>query len=781
MKLLVLLTCFLCAGVAMGQMMNREPSIGYVYPAGGQKGSVVHMTVGGQNLRGVSAAYVSGQGVNTVSITYVPPLNGQQRKELQRRLEEIREKRRGIVPGRGANPSATEEKGESKPQDSSKVNAEAISQPEKPVVLPDHPLLRDLENLGPRDLKKVVDIFLMPFRRLQTKPSIQEMVLVDIQIEPDAQPGNRELRLLTPRGLTNPVCFQVGTVQEIAEEEPNDPPMLEPLLYDVPVLFNGQIMPGDADRFRFRARRGESLVIEVQARQLIPYMPDAVPGWFQAVMTLYDSNGKELVYADDYRFSPDPVIFYNVPEDGEYIIEIRDAIYRGREDFVYRLYIGEKPFITHIFPMGGKAGIETSVSVSGLNIPGKRMLLDTSPDGEFIRKAVLSDKNGQSNTVLYGVDNLPEYFESEPNDSINKAEKISLPQTVNGRIEKPGDMDVFRFQCSAGCEIVGEVYGRRLGSPIDSLLRLTDGSGRVLAWNDDNEDRGSGLNTHHADSYVSFKVPDDGAYFFHLSDVQGHGGDEYAYRLRISLRRPDFDLRVTPSAINLPVACTVPIDVFVLRRDGFDGEIELSLKDAPEGFLLNGGHIPAGKNLIRATITAPLYPSDFPVPLVIEGRAVIDGKTVTRPAIPAEEMMQAFEPRHLVPTEKLVAAVMRATLRTPVMTLSDSNTLKIQSGGSARIQVRVPSRMRTETFIPEIKEPPAGISLGDTDMKEGLLTITIKAEGGEIETGFEDNLIVEIFTDSPVGPADEKGVRAKERVSRGFLPAIPFEIVRREN
>ena len=32
------------------------------------------------------------------------------------------------------------------------------------------------------------------------------------------------------------------------------------------------------------------------------------------------------------------------------------AIYRGREDFVYRITIGELPFVTSIFPLGGRAG-----------------------------------------------------------------------------------------------------------------------------------------------------------------------------------------------------------------------------------------------------------------------------------------------------------------------------------------------------------------------------------------------------------------------------------------
>ena len=140
-------------------------------------------------------------------------------------------------------------------------------------------------------------------------------------------------------------------------------------------------MPGESDRFRFSAKRGQNLTIEAQARHLIPYLADAVPGWFQVTLALYDGKGKEVAYADNYRFNPDPVLFYRITEDGDYEIEVRDAIYRGREDFVYRVSISEKPFITQIFPLGGQGrgpqrspryGAGTSTSTSFRWIPARR-------------------------------------------------------------------------------------------------------------------------------------------------------------------------------------------------------------------------------------------------------------------------------------------------------------------------------------------------------------------------------------------------------------------------
>ena len=89
-------------------------------------------------------------------------------------------------------------------------------------------------------------------------------------------------------------------------------------------------------------------------------MADAVPGWFQAAaLTLRDPSGRELAFAGSYRFQQDPVWHYEIPRDGRYVIEIADSVFRGREDFVYRLALGELPLVAGPFPWAA-AGKETN-------------------------------------------------------------------------------------------------------------------------------------------------------------------------------------------------------------------------------------------------------------------------------------------------------------------------------------------------------------------------------------------------------------------------------------
>lgn len=765
----------LYAANAQGSSNERDPHIGYLYPAGGQQGSVIKITVGGQFIKDANEVYITGKGAHGSVIRYigrVKPLTPDQKKELQRRLSELRKKLQG--PGRNPTPLI--------PQDANKpTDANKSEEANEPLVtLPDHSLLRNLEKLSPKGLQKVAEEFLS--NKYPVSMQISEIAIIEITIDPNAEPGDRELRIGTRAGLTNPLCFQVGLLPETCSPEFKDPGKPFTPKVQIPVLLNGQILPGEADRFRFSAKKGQNLTIETQARHLIPYLADAVPGWFQATLTLYDTKGKELAYAGNYLFNPDPVLFYRITRDGDYEIEIRDSIYRGREDFVYRVSLSGQPFITQMFPLGGQTGVFTVASISGWNLDTNEMPLDTMPGGGAIRQAQLRQNNRRSNSVPYAVDTLPECNEIEDNGTIEDAQHIVLPQIVNGRISKPGDIDIFRFDANAGDEIVAEVYARRLNSPLDSLLWLSDTNRKVLGYNDDNGDKNVGLLTHNADSYLRLRLPETGSYFVHLADSQNHGGPDYGYRLRISPPQPDFALLAAPSSINILAGGNVPVTIEVLRKDGFNGEIELMLKDAPPGFKLSGAQIPAGCDRLRITLTAPQKPLEQPINLQLEGRAKIDGQVVSRPVTPAEDMMQAFIYQHMVPSQELMVMTGYYKRRAPAFELVDDN-IKIPAGGKTNVRVKRPRRPAAPApaIYLELSDPPAGLTLQDVNITTGELTFTIAADSNTAKVGLVDNLIVDVSAEPPNNSQDKQKKIQKQRVYLGVLPAIPFEITPRDS
>ena len=746
---------FVAATAAWGQQAPRDPHVGFLYPAGAQQGASIQVVAGGQQINGVTDVYISGDGVHA-SMKYFlrpgKPLEREQREELNRRIAQ----RRAVLSGTASAPAAASDT----------------------TTLPDLPIMRDLDSLNAKELDFLEAELLRP-KPKQVNTQLAERVLLDLTVAADAAPGDRELRFKTPAGLTNPVRFQVGTLPEVFEVEPNDriasaTPNTGPAI-ELPAVLNGQVGPGDVDRFRFKARKGQRLVLAAHARALMPYLPDAVPGWFQATLTLYDMKSNELAFEDDYRFDPDPVMLFTVPADGEYEVEIRDSIYRGREDFVYRLTVGETPFITSVFPLGGQTGASVLASLEGWNLPTQALPLNTDAGAGAVRHATLRKDAWISNSVSYAVDILPECDEVEPNNILASAQVIAVPQIVNGRIGQPGDVDIYRIDAAAGDEIVAAVVARTLESPMDSLLRLTDTLGKVIAWNDDTPDKGAGLITHQSDSYIRTRLPKNGVYYLQVADTQRHGGPEYAYRLVVSTPRPDFALRVTPSSVNLLTGRAALVTVYALRHDGFDGPIDIRLKDAPAGFRVDGGRIPAGCNHVRMTLTAPMKPIDGPVPLQFEGYAEMGGQAVRRLAVPAEDMMQAFIYRHLVASQDMLAIVTGPKRPGQPIALTGEGPIRIPVDGAATVSIGAQGYPGLADVRLQLSDAPKGISLDEVNVSNATITFALKADGGVAKAGLADNVIVEALTERTL--PGKTGAVQKQRTRVGILPAIPIEVV----
>lgn len=746
---------------ALTTQAQRAPQLGYVYPAGGRQGATSQVVIGGQFLGGATGAFVSGEGIRAIVTEVAKPMNQGQFNQLRDQLRALQERKLDVERAAKRGAATTNVWTAADEKQLAEIREKIIQNP--------------------------------PNRNVA--PALAETVTLRVTIAEDAAPGTREIRLVTPGGLSNPLVFQVGQLPEFSEpaaraanpdldrflERLGRPPAPNPTRSEMrirlPATVNGQIMPGTVDRFRFHARRGQQLVARVQARALIPYLADAVPGWFQATLALQDAQGRELVYVDDFRFDPDPALHFEIPRNGEYILEIKDAIYRGREDFVYRLTVGELPLVTGIFPLGGPVGATTEVELTGWNLPTTRVTVDNRDTTPGVRTLSGPWESWAANPVLFAVDALPELTATAGHHELRTAQVVSLPVIINGRIGQPGGTDVFRFEGRAGEELVAEVMARRLNSPLDSRLQLTDAAGKQIAANDDCEDKGAGLVTHHADSYLRATLPADGLYYVQITDAPRRGGPEYTYRLRLSAPRPDFALRAVPSSLSVRAGSSAPVTVFALRKDGFTNAIAVALKKAPPGFKLSGGEIPAGAEQIKLTVTAPWFGPEDPAALELEGRATVAGQELVRLVLPADDQMQAFFYRHLVPARELRVAVSRGFGRGRGLKLLSDVPVKIPAGGTAVVRLDAPARAFANPLRLELTDPPPGISLGKIASAQGGTELTLRADAGKAAPGTKGNLIV---TATLARPAAAKGkAAATARQSVATLPAIPFEIVAR--
>ena len=128
-----------------------------------------------------------------------------------------------------------------------------------------------------------------------------------------------------------------------------------------------------------------------------------------------------------------------------------------------------------------------------------------------------------------------------------------------------------------------------------------------------------------ADPLGKLEIKEDGVYRLQVRDLFGGTRSEarHVYRLIMRKPAPDFALAAWAlhmtlrngdrNALSKPIAlcagATMALEVVVVRRDGFDGEIELGMSDLPEGVSACGLKIPAGKSagtmLISAEENAP--------------------------------------------------------------------------------------------------------------------------------------------------------------------------------
>ena len=160
---------------------------------------------------------------------------------------------------------------------------------------------------------------------------------------------------------------------------------------------------------------------------------------------------------------------------------------------------------------------------------------------------------------------------------------------------------------------------------------------------------------------------------------------------------------------------------------------------------------------------------------------MIDGKEVVHPAVPADDMMQAFAYRHLVPAKELMVAVWTRRLPGPAMSIRCKTPVQIPVGGTVRVQLGVSPGTDSllDRFRFELDEPPEGIAVQKVTLVGEGIEIVFQADAAKVKPGLKGNLIVEAFATDPESAKKAKLRPNRPRTAVGMLPAIPFEVVGR--
>src|ERR1043166_204584 len=372
------------------------------------------------------------------------------------------------------------------------------------------------------------------------------------------------------------------------------------------------------DYFRFHAKKGERVIFDVNAYR------SGSP--LDSSLAVLDAAGKELARNEDAN-GLDSFIDFAVPDEGDYVLQLRDFRYQGGPNFKYHLTAGAVPYVDTIFPLGGQRGQPVEITLNGRNLDETKKLklkIDSGAPLGF-QEVRAHTPRGYSNARLFEVSEFSEFMEQEPNNETTNANMVAVPININGHLGQEKDVDVFKFKVSKGQRLIFEVAAGRYGSAADALLTITGTNGTVIARNDDAVG---------ADARIDQTFAEAGEYYVSIRDLNERGGENFPYRL--SIRPPaegNFSAKVLADAlrVNRGSRTTVRVDV---TRTGFGGPVEIVAEDWPKGVtcepLLVAPEISSGILEIAAAPDAAL--GSVPFELIAVG--VMNGKKVVRPVQP---------------------------------------------------------------------------------------------------------------------------------------------------
>jgi hypothetical protein len=538
-----------------------------------------------------------------------------------------------------------------------------------------------------------------------------------ISISSDAALSDREVRLATATGVSNPLPLHVGHWPEIAEKGPNQTAeQAQPL--ELPVALTGRIgSAAETDYFRFTGKKDQLVVIDVYGSRLgSPIDPS---------LAVLDKSGKELARSEDVN-GLDPLLAFKVPEDGEYVLEVRDFRYQGGETIRYRLLAGAVPYVYSVFPFGARSGQSVEVEVRGHNLAESKLTLRIDPTASVGRQDLrITTPLGISNPFPFDVAELSEFADKEPNNQADQANEVSLPVVINGRLQGDKDRDAFKFKAQKDQEFIFEVLANRFGSPLDALLTLQDSKGNVIERNDDAVG---------ADARIQRKFAEAGEFVLIIEDLLGRSGSGFGYRLSIRPPQPDFLVRLFPDNPRLARGGHVPVRCELTRINGFNGSVRVAFTNLPDGVFCEPAlFLPAAPGSVWLTLSAAENASLGTLPIKLAGTSAIDGKPVSHPVEPMSE-------------DKPVKEGFLTVMEQPPFTLElASLSALLEQGQSAPVEVMA---QRRNGFTGEIELSAEGFSAGREPITQSLSLpqTAIKANESRAALNLQARLDSEIGT-----------------------------------
>ncbi|MFO0841383.1 MAG: PPC domain-containing protein [Gemmataceae bacterium] len=418
-----------------------------------------------------------------------------------------------------------------------------------------------------------------------------------VSIAADCKLGEHCLRVRTASGISELRTFWVGALPSVDEKEPNSD-FASPQKIKLNTTVVGVVDYEDVDYYAVECKKGQRLSVEIEAMRLANTL-------FDPYVAILDTKRFELTTSDDTPLlGQDGMCSIVCPTDGTYIIQVRETSYQGNGACGYRLHVGTFPRPQAVVPCGGKAGEEVEVTFLGdpTGPIKQKVKLPAKPGEKFGVHA--QDAGGVSPSAIpFRVLDVGNVVEVEPNDTHDKATRApAFPVAFNGVIDKPGDADWFRFTAKKGQTFDVHCYARRLGSPLDPVMVLTNAGGGGIVGNDD---------AIGPDSYFRVTIPADGEYCVQITDHLGKGGPTYFYRVEFQPVAVTATVSIPKVSLFSQERQTVSVPrggrmatLLSVARANFGGELAVAAKGLPAGLQLQTEGVAGNLDLIPAVFEA---------------------------------------------------------------------------------------------------------------------------------------------------------------------------------
>lgn len=420
--------------------------------------------------------------------------------------------------------------------------------------------------------------------------------------------GVHQIRVQSDEGVSNPLLFAIGQVQQVPEKEDNST-FSSAQAVEAPCVVEGQAPGNDVDYFKFRGVKGDRIVIDA--------MCSRIGSSIDPEIRLTTAGRKFVAAADDsLGLAVDARLTAVLPEDGEYVVELADSRYQGGDRPIYRLTIGAIPVAEEVYPLGGQRGEVLGLEFRGGTLPAprvgaQRLSADAAAQADRLRLPAaflgLSHAGDPSLDVetrgWIELSSLSEVLEPEPDSSAPP--RTLVPAVLNGRIDPEGDEDRFTVVGVPGQSIKISVRAASLGSALDARITVFGAKGAKLGEADDAQSPPPGPNLAQLispDPSIIVTVPQNPPEVtIAIRDLVGRGGIGYAYRIIVEPNLPAPALALPSTEIAVPKGGSALLSV---TRGGDAGPLVLSALNPPAGLSVTPGMMSQGQNQGVITLTA---------------------------------------------------------------------------------------------------------------------------------------------------------------------------------